>query len=305
MIWKINGGDERVVLLPRTFNSETMYGFIKKAVDEQCNALSSKITFDFSDLAFIEPVGVVVLSNLIEYFKKLGVKTYFSGHKHVTEPINYLDDSGFFKQYLGHSLKTSPALRPTTMPLGLVPNDRSVGFVHMSLTPWVANHLSVSEESLATVRVCIEEVFHNIQDHSGVLNCCVFAQYFPKQSQLQIAISDFGLGIPFNVRKVLPDLSDHDALRMACQEGFTTKSNVNNRGVGLTTLMRYVTQRNGGTVLLASGKAQLSAVPDQVTTKITPRSREVSYPGTLVRVILRTDQLARMAKDLEKEDFSW
>ncbi len=294
-----------MVSLPRTFNCETMYGFIGKAVDEQCNALSSKITFDFSDVTFIEPVGVVVLGNLIEHFKKLGVKTYFSGHKHMTEPINYLDDSGFFKQYLGHSLKTNLTLRATTMPLGLVSNERSVGFVHMDLTPWVANHLAVSEKSLSTFRVSIEEIFHNIQDHSGVQNCCCFAQFFPKRKELQIAISDFGFGIPSNVRKVLPELSDHEALRKACQEGFTTKSNVTNRGVGLTQLIKFTTLGNGGTVLLVSGKAQLSAVSSQEITKITARARDVSYPGTLVRVILRTDRFAGMAKDVEKEDFSW
>lgn len=291
--------------LPRTFNTETMYAFIDKAVDEQCNAQSSKITFDFSLLDFIEPVGIVVLSNLIEYFKKLGVETFFSGHQYLSKPVSYLDDSGFFTQYLGKSLKNNSALRTTTMPLSLVDNDRAVGFVHMKLIPWLAEHLSVKEESLATVRVCIEEIFHNVQDHSGVSCGCVFAQYFPKTSSLQIAISDFGLGIPSNVRKIRPELLDHEALYLACEEGFTTKSNVNNRGVGLPTLMRYVTQRNGGTVLLASGKAQLSAVSQLETTKITPRSRDVSYPGTLVRVILRTNRLAQMSKDLEKEDFSW
>ena len=305
MIWKINSPSKLVINLPLNFNCDTMYTFIATAVDEQRNAQSSKIVFDFSSLKFIEPVGVVILSNLIEYFKKLNVKTFFSGHKFITEPISYLDDAGFFKLYLGETIKTISKPRITTMPLNLVTNQRAVGFVHGNLIPWIANNLDVNESALDTIRVSIEEIFHNIQDHSGVPIGCVFAQSFPKISRLQIAISDFGLGIPANVRKVCPELDDRDALRQACEEGFTTKSNVNNRGVGLPQLIKYVTQRNEGTVLLASGKGQLSAVLEQKSTKITPRSRSVSYPGTLVRVILRTDSLAKMAQDLQPEDFSW
>jgi anti-anti-sigma regulatory factor len=73
-----------------------MYPFIDKAIDEQCDAKCSKIIFDFSKLNFIEPVGVVVLSNLIEYFRKIDVKVYFQGHTNRSQTNIFLDDSGFF-----------------------------------------------------------------------------------------------------------------------------------------------------------------------------------------------------------------
>lgn len=77
MIWNIIFKDIITIELPRTFNATTMYIFIGKAIDDQCDAKCSKIYFDFSKLAFIEPVGIVVLSNLIEYFKKLKVNVFF------------------------------------------------------------------------------------------------------------------------------------------------------------------------------------------------------------------------------------
>jgi anti-sigma regulatory factor (Ser/Thr protein kinase)/anti-anti-sigma regulatory factor len=304
-MWQINPGTGLEIQLPASFNDQTMYEFIAQAVDGQCNAQSNTIVFGFTKLAFISPVGIVVLSNLIEYFVKIGVKTYFSCHQFITEPISYLDDSGFFKRYIGSCVKVSASVRPTTFPLSLVQNVNALPFVQGRVIPWAADHLGTTETSLDTVRVCIEEIFHNIQDHSGVQMGCIFAQFFPKTSRLEIAISDFGFGIPHRIQTLKPELSDTDSLRLAIQEGFTTKTNVHNRGVGLTTLMRYVTIRNGGTVLIASGKAQLSAVLDQNETKITVRTKHVSYPGTLVKVILRTDRLAQLAADIQPEDFSW
>lgn len=68
MIWNVIFPVERTVLLPQAFNADTMYPFLSQVVDEQRNAKCSKVIFDFDRLKFIEPVGIVVLSNVIEYF---------------------------------------------------------------------------------------------------------------------------------------------------------------------------------------------------------------------------------------------
>ena len=70
--------------------------------------------------------------------------------------------------------------------------------------------------------------------------------------------------------------------------------------------MRYITQRNNGTVLISSGKAQISAVQSNVIEpKLTARSVDGFYPGTLVRAILRTDTLEQVIEDTEREIFEW
>lgn len=173
--------------------------------------------------------------------------------------------------------------------------------------PWIGQEVNLSDDSLSALRTSIEEIFHNIRDHSGVGIGCVFAQHYPRKKEIQIAISDFGQGIPTLVRTKLPEiLSDTDALRKACEEGFTTQSNVRNRGAGLANLMRYITLRNNGTVLISSGKAQISAVQKNLTSsKITAKASDGFYPGTLVRAILRTDTLEQVAKDTEQEIFEW
>jgi anti-sigma regulatory factor (Ser/Thr protein kinase) len=292
------------VLLPRTFNAASMYGLISQTIDENGEPRSPNVVLDFTNLGFIEPVGVVVLSNLIEYLGRKNTGCTLTG-LNLTKPVVYLDDSGFFQRYLGQSIRAHAAVRIGTLPLTLVANPEAIGFLYMQLIPWLAARMSTTEASLAVVRVCIEEIFNNINDHSGVNVGCVHAQYFPVGRDIQIAISDFGHGIPYNVRKLQPDIDDAKALSLACQEGFTTQSNVRNRGAGLATLIKYVTNRNRGHIWLVSGKANLSAVHSQGVSKITARTTDGTYPGTLVRVTLKEDSIVELAKDIEQEEFSW
>jgi len=306
MIWNILCQEEITVDIPRTFNATSMFQFINKAVDDQCNAKCSKICFNFAKLDFIEPVGIVVLSNLIQYFHKMKVKVTFTGHKTNSNANHFLDDAGFFNQYLGKYAFQSSSQRSTTRELMLVSNSEATNYLYFNLMPWIGLEVNLSDDSLSSLRSSIEEIFHNIRDHSGVEIGCVFAQHYPRKKEIQIAISDFGQGIPTLVRTKLPKISDTDALRKACEEGFTTKCNVRNRGAGLTNLMRYITLRNNGTVLISSGNAQISAVKEDATSsKITARISDGFYPGTLVRAILRTDTLEQVAKDSEQEVFEW
>lgn len=306
MIWEILSKQKVIIHLPVNFNATTMYPFIGKVIDEQCNPKCSELYFDFSNLNFIKPVGVVVLSNLIEYLRKAKVKVYFLGHKKNSLANIYLDDAGFFNHYLKNYIFDSHHERGTTIPLALVADQEATSFLYFKLMPWIAKEVGLNEESLSTIRTSIEEIFHNIRDHSGVGIGCVIAQHFPNMRSIELAISDFGLGIPAQVRTLLPDLSDTDALRKASEQGFTTKSNVRNRGAGITNITRYITQKNNGTVLISSGKAQISAVQDLKTIepKITARAMDF-YPGTLVRAILKTDTFARVIEDAELEVFEW
>lgn len=295
-----------IVDLPHTFNAETMYSFINTVIDEQCDAKCSKITFNFAKCTFIEPVGVVVLSNLIEYFKKIKVSIIFTGHTSITSSNKFLDDSGFFNHYLGKFVFDNHSLRNTTIPLELVASKDATSFLYFKLMPWIGREVGLSEDSLSAIRTSIEEIFHNIRDHSGVGIGCVFAQHYPRKNEIELAISDFGLGIPEQVKTAIPNLSDAEALRKASEEGFTTKSNVRNRGAGLTNIMRYITQRNNGRVVIISGRAQLSAVKGtKAVSKITARAVDGFYPGALVRCTLRTDTFESIIEDAELEVFEW
>ena len=302
---KFNFTEKVIVFLPENFNLSSMRHFIQAAVEKQAKNNTREITFDFSNLRFIEPEGVVVLANTIEHFRQAQVKVNFSGHLNQGIARRYLDDSGFFEHYLKRRIFTGSSPRDTTVPFELFPAGNYVPYLYQKLMPWIGNSVNLSEDTLSTIRACLEEVFHNIHYHSGVDMGCVFAQHFPHKNRICIAISDFGIGIPTRVRTREEDASDAEALRLAVKEGWTTKTNVVNRGVGLSTLLRYITQRNSGTVLIHSGLGYLSATRGPKSSSVTSRTVEWSYPGTLVHVVLRTDTLEKLENDVAPEVFTW
>lgn len=284
-----------------------MHVVINQVVDNQGDARYSRVLFDLTPLTFIDPTGVVVLSTLIDYLKRINAKVNVRvGKEPYSQGIAYLDDFGFFKHYGDKPLRAHAALRNTTVPLERVQSERIFDYLDNRLMPWIAARVGLEQESVATVRTCFEEIFHNVDDHSGVKIGNAFAQFFPRNDHIQVAISDYGVGIPAVVRRKLPNLSDEEALAKACEEGFSTETNVRNRGAGLPTLMRYVTLRNRGTVLLTSGKGELAASYQDGATNIRARvAREGIYPGTLVKVILRTDTFEAMEEDVRPETFQW
>jgi anti-sigma regulatory factor (Ser/Thr protein kinase) len=293
------------VKLPACLDGKNIRNFLSTLFDDEGEPKCGRIEFDFAPLDFIDPVGVVVLSNIIEYIHKEGGSVKFSKSPARTHAIGFLDDSGFFERYEGKRLFKTSHVRQTTMPLRLVHSGQWQSYLRGTLMPWIGGHVGMQAESLDGLRVSIEEVLHNIEDHSKVKIGCTFAQFFPNKKRIQLAIADFGEGIPRVVASREQGLSNAAAIRRACDEGFTTRSNVRNRGAGLPTLLRYVTMNNGGQVMIASGNGEVNVYPDTATPKIISRSKFGFLPGTLVRIELRTDTLERALEDADQEPFSW
>jgi anti-sigma regulatory factor (Ser/Thr protein kinase) len=282
-----------------------MYELMTLALNEDGESLWASVRFDFSRLVFIDPTGVVVLSNLVDYLRRKGTKVRFKVSKPYNQGTVYLDDFGFFRHHAGKALREEAALRNTTVPLARIRHEQIFGYLSNSLIPWIAARVGLVPESISAVSTCFEEIFHNIEDHSEVQIGHAFAQFFPRSDVINVVISDFGVGIPHVVRRIRKGLSDPDAIAEACKEGFSTKTNVRNRGAGLPTLIRYVTNRNQGTVIIVSGKGELAATYSEAGPKIRARFSRGHYPGTLVKVVLRTDTFEAMEEDVEPEVFQW
>lgn len=289
--------------LPSRLNKDTIYRFVSTVLDENHDARCKTIYLDFEPLTFIDPTGVTVLSNVIEFLRKVGAKTYFKGHKTLSDPVLFLDDSGFFKQYLGYHLRSDARVRPTTSPLKLVEYKNSYGYVGFHLVPWLADKLGTDERSLSTIKVCLYEVFNNIEDHSQVNIGCVFGQHYPREQRIQLTVSDFGVGIPARVQAVEPQHNDQQAIRRAAEQGFTTQTTVRNRGAGLDVLVRNVVAKNGGVINIQSGGGILSCTRNRDgTVKRTPRSAGGFYPGTMIQLTLNA---TTFISDELDEEFSW
>nr|WP_249529816.1 ATP-binding protein [Paenibacillus brevis] len=284
-----------------------MYDLINSVLDTDKEPRSGNINFLFHDLFFIEPVGVTVLSNITNLLANKNVRVTYTYPPidifSKKQALCFLDDSQYFKQYTGVAVRPYASIRGTTIPLELVSIRASYQWFDKVMY-WLAGRISVTVESLANIKMCLQEVFNNINDHSTQSIGSAFIQHYPNKNRVSIAISDFGVGIPFNIQGVYPFLNDALALEKSIEQGFSTKSSPRNRGAGLDTLIYNVVKNNQGYVYIHSNYGILKCKPTEnnsitLESELTP----VFYPGTLIEVILRTDTIENI--EINEEEFEW
>lgn len=295
------------VWLPSRLNRATMYGLINEVLDQDKEPRSGDIRFIFNDLFFIEPVGVTVLSNITQWLfhKKVRVTYAYPSIQQFAfkQALCFLDDSQYFKQYTGNSVRKTASVRDTTIPLELVSVNASYQWFDKVMV-WLAGRINVTVESLANIKMSLQEIFNNINDHSTQHIGSAFIQHFPQKNTVSIAISDFGVGIPFNIQNIHPSLNDASALEKSVEQGFSTKSSPRNRGAGLDTLIYNVVKNNQGCVYIHSNYGILKCkLADNNIIELESKMTSVFYPGTLIEVNLRTDTIENIVDD--EEDFEW
>ncbi len=196
------------VSLPEQFEGETL-SKVAAEVQEKCpHGFPPEIKMDFGALKFIRPAGVVFLSNLVNWLNEHGTKVSFCNLNETSQPIRYLDDSLFFEQHFGKKLRADSKPRNTTQPLRKIAHKDIHQWLDFTLIPWLADRLSITKASLADIRSCISELFHNIEDHTQYDIGSIFVQHYPHEKRVTISLSDFGLGIPEKVREKVSSLSD-------------------------------------------------------------------------------------------------
>lgn len=292
------------VSLPQQFEGETLSNVAAEIYEKCPTGLPVEIKMDLADLRFIRPAGIVFLSNLVHWLNERGTKVSFCNMNEDSEAIRYLDDSLFFEQHCGKKIRTDSKPRGTTQPLKKIAHKDIHQWLDFTLLPWLANRLSISKASLADMRSCISELFHNIEDHTQYDIGSIFVQHYPNEKRVTISLSDFGLGIPEKVRQQVPKLSDSEAIKQAVREGFTTKSRSTNKGLGLDSLLKTAVIRNGGEVTIYSGKGIVRFYRKGGTALGSYVFKDVGFcPGTTIDINLRTDTIENEPE--EREDLEW
>jgi anti-sigma regulatory factor (Ser/Thr protein kinase)/anti-anti-sigma regulatory factor len=281
-----------------TLSAATMQNVLREVTSSEGRPLAAVFEIDLSGLSFIDAGGIVIFTNLLEWLKRRPVRAQLVGYQGYGQAIRYLDDCGFFKHHLGHPLKEFASLRETTLPVTTVAHAQSHGWLEFTAMPWLASKLQMSTASLSDLSVSLKELFNNIVDHSTEQIACIHVQWHPKQNQIRVAVSDFGVGIAREVQRLHPHLNDPEAIFWASEEGFSTKPGGRNLGAGLAILIDNVVERNGGEVQIYANRGSLLCKGGQ---RITAETRAF-YPGTLVNITLRTDTIELVP---EREDLQW
>lgn len=289
--------------LPRDFSGMKMPLFAAD-FSSRCDGKIPKIVcINFATLGFIRATGVVFLSNFVEWLQEKGCEVRFSGTSKQSDAIIYLDDSKFFKRYLGEYLREEARVRGTTMPLKRIANAEVHAWLELKLIPWLASHLAVTKSSLHDFKTVISELFNNIQDHTRYDIGNIFVQYHPKEKKIIIAIADWGAGIPVTVKEKAGEMSDGDAILLAVSEGFSAKSRPSNRGAGLPLLLDKAVKGNGGEVTIFSRNG-IVTFANRDGSVVSRKCEGHGYsPGTAIEICLRTDTIELIPDEME--DLEW
>lgn len=294
-----------VVFLPGSFTCNSMYQFTRAVVALNATPKDTNFIFDFSKLSFIDGAGLTVLCNTLEFLGRLGVTVFFDNYDDTSkDAIVYLDDCGFFAKYIGENLRAEARVRNTTLPFQPIQHAHAHGWLEHTFTPWMSAVLKVNHGALGSIRASLKEVFNNIVDHSTQEIGFVHVQHYPARSDVRVTVSDFGKGIPANVRKSYPKLPDGAAILRATQRGFTTKSRKTNMGVGLDVLVDCAVGNEGNVNIFSfQGTLRCRANPGGGSIRQAATIGFGTFPGTLVELILRTDRF--IGDDTEEVDVTW
>lgn len=284
------------IIVPTTLKRETIHELLAQTMRPDGEPVSKNVFLSLETIRFIEPVGVTVLANLIEWFDVKGCKGMIGGFEsRSAKVIRYLDEIGFFELYWKERLYADSAPRRTMLPLAQVQYERSTDYIRNTFVPWATRAMNCSVGAVGPIEVGLGEIFDNIRYHAGVVRGCVCGQYYPNRHVLVIAISDFGHGIPHTMRPLYLSLDDGELIREATKHGVTSLSETSRRGAGLDNLIRNAILGVGGTVTIRSGKGLVRCnIMQSDDVRVIRRYAELSayYPGTLFEIVLRTGAIA-------------
>ncbi len=169
-----------VIAVPAQFRGLTLAKLAGDVVAHAQNGWPPELIFDFGQLDFIRPAGVVFLSNLVHWLHEQKTTVKFINATRKSRAVVYLDDSLFFEQHCGAKLRESAAPRGTTCPLEKIAHRDSHAWLGSELVPWLAMRLGITDASLYPFKACASELFNNIQDHTRYDIGSIFVQHFPK-----------------------------------------------------------------------------------------------------------------------------
>ena len=130
-------------------------------------------------------------------------------------------------------------------------------------------------KDISGLQECIAELFQNILDHAEANGNAFFAISYDKdEGQIEIAICDFGVGIPHTLREQFPN--ECEALQKCLLPGVTAGSQKHNRGFGMENIVN--TMSSSDMMRIISNKAIL--IKSKSYEDVTPLSYD--FKGTLI-----------------------
>ena len=274
---------------------ERLFSLHQKAIDSD----REHLILDFSDCQFLRHSAVAFIGGLVR-LNQLKGKTVIIDWSSCSTPIAInLKKNGFYSVFSNDSQE----FNGNSIPYREYPIQDSNSFVSYLSEFWLGKGwLDISEYLKIEIINKIAEIHENAFEHAeskiGVFAC---GQRYPNLCELNLAIVDFGVGIPQRVRSHTgkPTISATEAIEWAITRGNTTRGGCVSGGEGLDTLKRFVTQHNGA-IQIISHNGYVLLTQDGVTC----RECFSSFEGTLINIKLNCDE-SRYYKKPHRPNKPW
>ena len=125
-----------------------------------------------------------------------------------------------------------------------------------ALIALIDSRMSLSAGMKDSLKMSLQEILTNVFDHSkSEVGCLACAQYYPATNIIRLCTADFGVGILSNLRDKYPLTNDIDAIKLAVQEGVSSRPG--SAGFGLAHIRRFL-KINEGTLTIVSGRGKVN-----------------------------------------------
>jgi hypothetical protein len=276
--------DDFIIYIDRNINDESQnFMFLFNIYQTWKDVSNSHILFNFTGCNFLRQNAVVFLGGFIRLLQKNRNKIAFNMNSIQPKVKSNLYKNGFlYKLGLAKAISPEEITIPYREDLKLDVDD----YIKYLREKWLGKDwLDLDETEKRLVISRIIEAYINVFDHAlsdiGVITC---GQYYPNMHELRLALVDFGVGIPHNVRMYLnePNLTASESLKWAFQLNNSTKTN-HARGNGLKSLKTFVEQYNGKLEIYSdSGYACIKGQGDIF------KDNPIGFSGTLVQISIST-----------------
>jgi len=217
---------------------------IWRQVDEAGDG--AEVSFDFARCDFLRPNAVAFLGGLARLIAHRGGVARF----HIGTLRGWVQTT-LLQNGFAHAMGAdTPPWQGNAIPYQEHLTQDKNKIIASLKRDWLGRGwLSVSPALADEVIGQIWEIFANAFEHSktpvGIFSC---GQYLPQRRELLLAVADFSVGIPSNVRFYLgtKEMPACDTMRWAFTGGHTTQPQQTfPRGLGLNLLKDFVQKANG------------------------------------------------------------
>lgn len=276
-------------MTPITLEVPTLYDSIGHydqmfALWNQVNGDGLEVTFRFSHCNFLKQNAVAFISGLGKLVQHRGGSVQFEWNTLDDRIHTNLAQQGFLAAF------GSPE-EPWTgnsIPLRIDRTMDVTGLMDYLKSKWLGRGwINVSQKLRDAIVGRVWEIYANAFEHShstvGIFSC---GQHYPNKKRLDLAVVDFGVGIPSNVRMFVQNesLPAGRTLEWAFQAGNTTKPNGMGRGMGLDLLREFVKLNQGRLEVFShDGYARIDGRGEKYET------RNSMFEGTILNISFQCD----------------